>query len=180
MRKKFALITAFVLLLVSVAGTVAFLADKTENVVNTFQATEVTSYVHETFTNGTKTNVYIENTGDIPAYIRAAIVVNWVDPTDSTKILGVKPTESDYTMVLNIPSEPTSDPHWIEGNDGYYYYPSPVDPGQFTADLIESCSLKTGVTPPDGYVLSVEILSSAIQAQPANVVKDVWGYTPSN
>ena len=59
----------------------AWLIDK-DAVTNSFTPSEVTCQVVEEFENGVsteKTGVVIENTGDASAYIRAAIVVNWVD-----------------------------------------------------------------------------------------------------
>ena len=69
-----------------VGGTIAYLITNTGSVVNTFQPAYVTSQVNEDFNNGgtTKSNVTITNTGNVSAYIRAAIVITWQDADDNT------------------------------------------------------------------------------------------------
>ena len=43
--------------------------------------------------------------------------------------------------------------------------------------LIKECKKVDGVTPPDGYDLSVEIIASGIQSTPDGAVKEAWGMT---
>ena len=64
--------------------------------------------------------------------------------------------------------------NWEKGSDGYWYYKLPVNVGKETEELIESCSLKDGITAPDGYYLSVEIVASSIQSTPPRVVTEQW------
>lgn len=160
------------LLTAAVGGTMAYLTTKTAEVENTFTPSQVTCQIHETFSNGVKSDVYITNTGDIDAYIRAAIVVTWKNAVNgnvygSAPILG-----ADYEMTLN-------GTNWSEKND-FYYYSNKVAPGGDTAALIEMCQLKNGVTPPEGYGLNVEILAQAIQAEPTTAVTEAWGFVPGN
>jgi len=151
---------------VSVGGTIAFLTTNTDPVQNTFQPTEVTCEVKETFEDNVKSNVTIQNTSDIDAYIRAEIIVNWVDA--SGNIFGEPVDAADYELVLK------SGTKWIEGKDGYYYHTSKVSPEAHTDILIERCVMKaTATKPADNAQLSVTILSSAIQAEPDRA-DDSW------
>lgn len=70
-----------------------------------------------------------------------------------------------------------SDSSWIKGTDGYWYYAQAVAPDALTAVLTDTA---TAVSAPDGYRLHLQILATAIQAQPANAVQEAWGVTLSN
>lgn len=187
--KKFIVLTAVVLLLfVTVGSTLAYIFTKTEPVENTFNpsrvacavvengsATENTDDILET---GTKTDVKIKNTGDTDAYIRVAVVVNWMS-ADGTRVWATKPVAGDdYTIDLDLNNG------WSPVGD-YYYYGSAVAPcthkdgdehaGCMTSVLIRSCTSVPGRAP-DGYYLSVEIVASAIQSKGmgANSAQEAW------
>jgi len=61
---------------------------------------------------------------------------------------------------------------WSE-HGGFYYYNGVVGAKQSTSYLINSCKPMEKKAP-EGYDLNVEILASAIQAEPAQAVKDAW------
>lgn len=167
-RNKLSLLVASMILLAAfgVLGTVSYLTTKTEPITNTFTASTITPGIEENFDGETKSDVKLKNLGDVDAYIRAAIVVSWVSE-DGSKVHANAPTSGDYTMV-------GPEAGWEKSSDGYYYYASKVGAGNSTTNLIKSVKLDSGVTPPDGYYFSVEILAQAIQANPDSVVKDVW------
>lgn len=168
-RKKasFLLTSLILLLTLFIGGTTAFLIAKGNPVTNTFQPSRVASSVIEDAFNGTtKTNVKIRNSGDTTSYIRAAIVVTWQDAAGNV-YPGTPVPDTHYTISYGT--------GWIL-KDGFYYYTQPVEPGQETAVLINSCSPVEGQTPA-GYGLNVEILGSAIQSVPTSVVKDNWHVT---
>ena len=152
------------LIALAVGTTAAFLITNDEPIVNTFNPSKVTSAVNEAFNGAVKSNVTVANTGDTEAYIRATYVVTWKDEYGQVYGKTPQPNE-DY--VISIGSG------WIPGSDGYYYYVSPVAPGDSTTALIVSCEPVAGRTP-EGFGLNVEILGSAIQSTPANVVHDKW------
>ncbi len=158
-----------VIALSAVGGTVAYLFDRTESVTNSFSPVQVSCLIQETFNDGelVKENVSVKNTSDIPAYIRAAVVVTW---TDLTGGISAKAPISGVDYVIEFGSGA-----WERGADGYYYYSVPVDSGAQTDVLITSVRPLTYKT---GYTLTVEVLAEAIQSSPANVVTDTWGYTP--
>lgn len=168
MKRSLVLVVSLLALLLVVAGgTLAWLTAQ-DSVSNTFTPAHVTCNVDETFQDGTKSDVMIKNTSDIPVYIRASIIVTWKDSNGN--VYGQKPASSDYDMKMAANSD------WVLGTDGYYYYTSPVAVGDTTGTLISSCTVKAGATPPgDDYKLSVEIIAEAIQSQPDRAVGQAWG-----
>ena len=166
-RSGILLAAVIVLLAGAVGGTWAFLVAQSEPVQNNFTYAHVRCTIDEKFENGVKSDVKIQNTGDIPAYIRARIVVTWKDTSGNVSAVPVKDT--DYTITFN-------ETDWTQQGD-YWYCNTAVDATKFTPVLIMECK-KTG-TAPDGYDLSVEILADAIQSEPASAVTEAWKYTPT-
>ena len=165
-----ALVAILVLLCCAVAGTVAFLVTKTDSVVNTFTPSKVTTYVEEEFNGQTKSNVKIQNTGDIDAYIRVAVVANWIDK-DGNVYGGATPEAGkDYTLTPKT----GENENWFQGSDGYYYCKTAIESGSETPVLIESCAKTTGAEVPEGYDLQVTILADGIQSVPADAVQQAW------
>ena len=98
-KKPVALVALLVLLCCTVAGTLAYLVDSTDPVTNTFTPASVSTEVKETFKDGVKSDVKIKNTGNIDAYIRAAVIVNWAN--DAGEISGTPVTNADYSITYN-------------------------------------------------------------------------------
>lgn len=181
-KKPVALVALLVLLCCTVAGTLAYLVDKTPEVKNTFEPAKVTTYVDEKFEEKdgklTKSNVKIQNTGDIDAYIRVAVIVNWADKQGNISATPVK--DSDYVMDLNIDTGTTTNAPWFKGSDGYYYCKTAVKSVKqdtkncYTPVLIKSCIKATGAQAPAGYDLQVTILADGIQSVPADAVQQAW------
>lgn len=168
-KKTLVLLTALFLIFTVTAGsTLAYLVTKTDSVVNTFQPSVMQGGIDEEFDGMTKTDVKVTNTGDVPAYVRAAIIINWVD--DEGKVVTEPVVASDYDMSLNTSN-------WTKIGD-YYYYTSVLAAKSETKDLIESCTV-TATGKAKGYRLSVEILAQAVQSEPEQAVKDVWGVSSS-
>ena len=117
-----------------------------------------------------KKNVMIENTGNVEAYIRAAVVVNWMD--NDGNVYGIKPNCSV-----------TTNTGWTEV-DGFFYYTSPVPSGNATTTAPATVG-DPGAAPSSDYSLSIEIVAEAIQAEgtldsndSVTAVLDAWGLTP--
>ena len=168
-NKTLFLILAIVMLIGTVVGTtVAFLVDKTDEVQNTFEYAKVSCEVRETFDGSKKENVQIENTGSTDAYIRATYVINWVDSTGN--IVASVPEGYSYSLTVN------PDGKWT-AKGGYFYYPTPVAPEKQTEGSLLTCT----VTHPENpeYTLSVEILATAVQSDPASAVQEAWGFIPT-
>ena len=169
-RSLVLVVSVLVLLLAVAGGTLAWLTAQ-DSVTNTFSPAHVTCTVEESFNGTEKSNVQIKNTSDIPAYIRAYIVVTWKDADDADdNVYGELPVEgTDYTMEIPTNTD------WVQGSDGYYYYTRPVAVGDTTGTLISECKLTEKVVKPVGYDLSVEIIAEAIQSVPTTTVVGVWG-----
>ena len=173
-KQPVALVALLVLLCCTVAGTLAYLVDKTPEVKNTFEPAKVTTEVKEEFDGTTKSEVKIRNTGDIPAYIRAAVIINWADGDGNVSATPVK--DGDY--VIKYDSSNT----WKKIGD-YWYYTKPVAADSLTEKaLIESCAPVSGKAP-EGYDLQVTILADGIQADGVGSngktpMEDAWGVTP--
>lgn len=155
-RKATVLAVSLVLILsAAVGGTLAVLIARTEPTVNLFQPSAVACVLNEQ--NGCYT---VTNTGTTEAYIRVAVVVNW---TKNGSIYGLKPvTADDYTVV-----------GW-EMKDGYHYCSTPIAPGATTPAFWVQ---PTG-NAPEGCVLTVEVLTEALQSKPGDAIVEAWGFYP--
>lgn len=166
-KKLVVLLAALALTACVVIGTtVAYLVDTAGPVKNIFQPTKVECSIDEGFDEKVKENVTVENTGEVDAYIRVAIVVTWKNYENGDVYAKAPVQGTDYTIDLN-------NTNWVV-KDGYYYYTKPVKAGDSTEVLIKECKPVEGKTP-DGYGLNVEILAEAIQSEPAEAVKESWG-----
>ena len=170
MNRTAVLLVAIILLISTAVGaTVAFLTTKTEPVENTFEYAKVSCKVTESDDMYGR-RVQVRNTGTIDAYIRATYVVSWLDQEGN--IAASDPAGYSYTLTEN------PDSSWTKGKDGYFYYLTPVAPGDSTPGRLLTCT----ATCPDNpeYTLSVEILAEAIQSTPESAVADAWGVTVSS
>lgn len=159
------LVSLLLLLTVTVGGTIAFLMDTDGPLHNLFNPSQVTTKVEETLSGDTKKDVYIKNTGNTDAWIRAAVVVTWQDAEGN--VYGQAPVEgTNYEITWGT--------GWQTRDDGFYYWTSPVKAKTgVTGDLIETISPR-GNPPADGYYLTVEVIGSGIQNKPANVFNTEW------
>ena len=177
--KRFVSLLVAMLLIfgVAVSGTAAFIAMKTDSIVNTFAPSNVSCEVEEDFNGIAKENIAVTNTGDTQAYIRVAVNVTWMknnensNPADQTVTAQAPRQNQDYSITY---FENTG---WFKGSDGYWYYQSPVAPGETTNRFIKSCGQLSTANVPQGYHLSVEIVASAIQSTPETVVSTKWNVT---
>lgn len=173
-KKGWAIVVClFVLLMVAVGTTVAYLIGTDNPAANTFIPANVSCCVEETFPEGTnvKEKVSVRNTGNIPAYIRVMVVVNWVHGQTGVIHADAPKLGVDYTIEW-------AQGGWQQGGDGYWYYPNAVQPNGLTGELISRVTcIQNG---PEGYRLGVQILASAIQAQPADAVAGVWNVIVEN
>ena len=162
---------AIVMLIGIVTGTSAYLVLK-NSVTNEFVVGEVKGQIIETFdkVNKTKTDVFVKNTGNVPSYIKAAVLVSWKD--SDGKILETKPIENvDYSIDFS------NSENWMKSKEGYYYYKNALDVGENTDVLIEEC---TQTKEYDDRTLVVTIATQEIQAEPDKAVKEAWDVNVSN
>ena len=163
------MVSLLLLLTITVGGTLAFLITSDGPLTNIFKPSKVTTGVDEDFDGEVKSNVSIQNTGDIDAYIRAAVVITWQD--EHGNVYGQMPVEdTDYTITWNLAGE--NQDGWVKAADGFYYWTQPVAANGYTGILIPKCEYKANA--PAGYYLTVEILGSGIQSLPTSVVTEEW------
>ena len=161
-RTAVLLIAVILLISTAVGSTVAFLATKTEPVENSFEYANVSCKVTQNCdTDGSI--VQVKNTGTISAYIRAAVVANWIDADGN--IAASVPEGYSYDLTCSSGS-------WAQGKDGFFYYLLPVAPGASTEGNLLTCTVTCPETPE--YTLSVEVLAEAIQSTPASAVNEAW------
>lgn len=165
-RSGILLAAVIVLLAGAVGGTWAFLVAQSEPVQNNFTYAHVSCTIKEKFKNDVKSEVQIQNTGDIPAYIRARIVVTWKDASGNVSA-AVPVKGTDYTIAFNSQK-------WTQQGD-YWYCKTAVAAKEFTPVLITECKKTSNANVPEDYDLSVEILADAIQSEPASAVTEAWG-----
>lgn len=180
---KILIVLAAVALMAALSVAVyAYLSTASGSVENKFSvATESDPSINETFTNGIikeSVSVNVGQTG-YSVYVRVAIVVTW---RNNNNVYAQKPVEgTDYSISLKT----GDNDFWFAGEDGFYYHKSPVESGDNTKDLIESCRQLTAA--PAGYSLHVEIIAQTIQAAGTTdpdgngnsvpAVTDAWGVT---
>ena len=134
----------------TVGSTLAYIIVRTTSVENQFTAPKIDVEL---------VGNEVSNEGDVPVYVRAAVVATWVHKTDGTT-LSIAPT---VTVTQNS--------GWVQGSDGFYYRSALLNVEESSAP-IESVS--TTDTAPEGYKLNVLVLTEAIQAMPAEAVTNSW------
>ena len=167
----------FLVLTVLVPSVFAYMIHKSQTVENAFIPGKVDCVINEIFENNIKSEIKVENTGNVKAYIRVRLVFNWVDSAGTVvaRSLGTMPGVSWDTI------------NWIRDEaDNTYYYKYPVEVGKETGDLLTAgCTMNAVSEDTDGltyyYYPVMEVLAEAIQAdgkigdEPA--VTDAWGVT---
>ena len=155
----------------AVSGSLAWLTSTPGPVVNEFIPGEVTIQVDETFNGTTKQNVRIKNTGNVPAYIRVALVPAWVDDEGN---IAAKPASLELNDDCNIAWGEDGNGYeadWFIGSDGFYYCKTFIKPDESTPILIKSCTVKDGE---HKYDFELQIIASAVQSLPTSTVGEVW------
>jgi len=163
------LVSLALIVCLAVGTTIAYLVDTAGAVENTFTPTKVDVTIEEKFDGTTKENVTVTNnkTDDaVDAYIRARVIVNWVDKDGN--VLPDMPEGCSQTINYGT--------GWLQSGN-YYYWPSVVAPGGKTGVLITSATYTAPVG--SGYALQIEILAEGIQSEPTSVVAEKWPVTVS-
>ncbi len=177
-KKAFLLVLSCTLLCaMGVLGTYSYLTAKSEIVTNTFESGTLDPVIDEDISGDTKESVSIKNNGNVTAYVRATVIVNWQN--DRGEVYGKTPVKDvDYEMEI-----PGSD--WCKGSDGYFYYKFAVNAGDSTSELLKNGKEISNNNKPLGWDLSMEIIAEMIQADgiitengtTKYAVEDAWGVT---
>lgn len=149
MIRKIVLISlaAIILALSYVGGTLAWLTSVADSVSNSFEAGRVSCAVDEAVSGSVKQYVRIQNTGNVPAYIRVMLIPIWRSADGSG-------------TGLEAPMPGTVNPGNWTFSEGIWYYGQAVPAGGYTDSLIENFEMPYR----DGMVYELQILASAIQA----------------
>ena len=158
----------------AISGSLAWLISTPEQVVNSFTPGVVTIEVDETFDDEhtTKQNVSIKNTGNVPAYIRVALVPAWVDDEGNiaAKPASLEQLDNDCNIAWGEDGNGYEN-DWFIGADGFYYCKTVINPGEYTPILIKSCTVKDGE---HKYDFELQVIASAVQSLPTSTVETVW------
>lgn len=158
-------------------GSDKILIDSTAKVTNTFTPGSVTASIVE---NGepvegetsvsAKNSITVKNAGNVPALVRAKLVVNWIKLGEDgkpvrdeagTPIIIANPVGTDGNPLTITPSY-SSD--WTTNlGDGYCYYNDYVAAGATTTDLL-AAAITAPTNTPAGYAMQVEVITEAMQA----------------
>lgn len=122
-----------VIALLGIGGTMALFTD-TEAAVNRFTVGKNTITVDEKPEGLSKQQIGITNTGTIPVYVRMQVNV-----PEGIKYIE-KGEEKSLTPVYD-PQTPDS-AYWIDGEDGFWYYKTPLQPGARSEFLYDSISFE--------------------------------------
>lgn len=139
---------------------------------------EVTDDVLYDGTYPVKQNLKIKNVGLSAAYIRVAMVGNWVVPKNPAATISDEPTDvndqsqveicdswkdSDgvFTGLAGTDLSQGQDDYWHKGSDGYYYYMQPVPRGAVITGPFEKYTL-TAQAPQAGAYLELIVAVQAV------------------
>ena len=155
--KKYFLVTLSLILLLSAAAgtTIAYIIASGGTVENSFTPSEVLCSVDDT--------CVVTNDGDIPAFIRAAVVINWGNTAGD--INGIAPIE----QIVDKNGEVTTAGDYVltlgegwEKSGEYYYYNAVVPSKGKTTPVVE---VEQVTADPEGFDLVVEVVAEAIQSE---------------
>lgn len=122
--------------LIGVGATGAYLVASSGTVKNTFASGNVTTEIEEDVGSEGQKEVAIKNTGDLPVYVRARIVVGGANQ-DNVKYVTALPGDWKDSANVYILLNPNSG--WAKDGDdpnGWYYYTECLPAGQLTNKLM--------------------------------------------
>lgn len=112
-----------------------------------------------------------KNTGNTKAYLRVALVANWVN--DKQEVFG------QYDMNSNVNTS-----NWkYNSQDGFYYYCTPVDPETSAPALLTNFKASGITIPIVGTHLALNAIVQAVQTDEAGALTNVatyWGSVAQN
>ena len=174
-KKNILFVSLVLVVAIGIGVTTAWLSGYDDPILYKFEGAFVDCRVDEQFNGTTKSNVRVQNTGNVDAYLRATYTVNWVK--DGTGVNNVIPVVHYEQPQLGTDYAITYGAGWVMSSDGYVYYNSAVSPNEFTKNFIKTLTDKG--TAPAGYHLQVTVIPEAVQAQGAGTTAfdKAWGAT---
>lgn len=178
-QKKGLIALAMLAAAAAIGVTLGFMFKKA-NAVNRFTPAKVTCTVSEKLDDTavsepsaagkTKSDICVQNTGNVKEYLRLRLVSYFVDAKGN--ITGAEPSVFP-ALKLNA--------GWIAGTEHTYYYTKPIDPNGTTPVLCEPFTLTEKVTQDQSTVYQVvEVFAEAIQAEPESAAQETWKVTISD
>ena len=169
-KRNILIVLSIMILFLTVGSVIAYLKSASSK-VNTFEIGEVKSNISEEFDKVVKSDVFIENNGNVKEYVRVFINIYFTN-NDGVIIDDVPIENVDYSITYS------SSINWIyNSNDNFYYYKLPINPNESTDILISECRKLIDY---DDKVLNVDILSQVIQAEPTSAVTSAWRVSVNN
>ena len=183
-RKSLILLLIVVVAIVSallIPAAVALMLRKSPNFNNSFIPAQVSCAVDETFDGNKKTSVKVDNTSNIPVYIRLRVVTYWQDSKGNVvaRTSPVNQFGSEWKY---------DDTNWLyDAKEQTFYCKKPVGVGEETAELLKLQDTFQGIqlTPKTEtyngvdfvYYPVIEFVAEAIQSQPGKAVTESWKVT---
>ena len=164
-----------------IPAAVALMLRKSPNFNNSFIPAQVSCAVDETFVGNKKTSVKVDNTSNIPVYIRLRVVTYWQDSKGNVvaRTSPVNEFGEDWKY---------DDTNWLyDAKEQTFYCKKPVGVGGETAELLKLQDAFQGIqlTPKTEtyngvdfvYYPVMEFVAEAIQSQPGKAVMESWKVT---
>ena len=144
-KKIFVITIALIVGIIGTAATFAIITATAGTVTNTFQAAKVATEIEEEFEGGiragstVKKNPSVKNTGISDVFVRARITIS-PEQTEVTLLNGT--WNGTAFSEKGKAADPDGDGiGWYQGTDGWFYYNSPVAPGQNTDNLFDAVKI---------------------------------------
>lgn len=148
-----------------ITAGMAYYLQETGGKTASYQLASVSCEIHEEFNGQTKTSIKVQNTSNVPVYIRVRLVSYWQTP--SGKIAGRSPTpELTFTPGDDWTESANEDNTWI--------YSKPVEPNEETGNLLGGNLMLTEDA--EGYIPVVKVLAETIQEDAAQTA---WKWNPT-
>lgn len=147
-----------------ITAGMAYYLQETGGKTASYQLASVSCEIHEEFNGQTKTSIKVQNTSNVPVYIRVRLVSYWQTP--SGKIAG----RSSPPLTIKPGTGWTA----AEEGDNTWIYSKPVEPNEETGNLLGANLILS--KDPEGYIPVVKVLAEAIQV---DAVQDAWKWNPT-
>lgn len=153
-----ALISILLVAVLMIGGTIAYLVQGSNEVSNTFQVADPGTSVVETGAgNADDKTAKVQNTGNVPVYVRAIAVVVSAEGS---------PAVSAEDMTINYNGNA-----WSELQaDGYYYYLDILPVGETTAPLFTGV---TNIEAPENANFSIQVYQECVAVPTGSTSTDL-------
>lgn len=169
-----AAVVAVALAVCAAGGATAWYSTRS-GISNAFATAHVSPEIVEAFdvTSGVKSDVRVtvpDDGSNVAAYVRARVDLSWRDG-DGAQLWDL-PAGSDYDLVMGADvADAPGVSKWVRGDDGFYYWCSPVEPGASTSNLIDELRQTSAAA---DRTLVADVSVQAVQSDPAAAFNESW------